>query len=315
MKRFSTLILCLMMAAIAICSTACCRKDVPCQRAKHVVMIGIDGWATEGVRLAPAEDLPNFHYLMDHGAWTWAKRSVMPSASAINWASTFNGLPTEMHGFDKWNSTHGTIPSTSDNGHGIPPTIFTLIREQHPEALTGMLYDWDGVGAVADTLAMSWHHWLKTYTSTDDVIVPLPDYTRIATDYIKENKPEFICLYYGSLDEAGHVRGWYTPDYMDRQKQLDAEIGRVMDALKEAGIFDDTVIVLTADHGGKGNGHGGFTLLELETPFVVAGKGIKEGYEITLPMMMYDTSAIIADILGIKIPADWRGRPFPEIYR
>ena len=74
------------------------------------------------------------------------------------------------------------------------------------------------------------------------------------------------------------------------------------------------VIILTADHGGKGTGHGGFTLEELETPFVVAGKGIKEGYEFTLPMMIYDTPAIVADLLGLKIPADWRGRPFPEMY-
>ena len=32
-------------------------------------------------------------------------------------------------------------------------------------------------------------------------------------------------------------------------------------------------------------------------------------------MMQYDTPAVIADILGIKIPADWRGRPFLEIYK
>lgn len=300
--------------ALAFCSISCCRNDAPVQHAKHVLIIGMDGWAAEAVRRAPAEDLPNLHYLMDHGCWTLSKRSVMPSASAINWASMFNGLPTEMHGFDKWNSTHGTIPSTSDNGHGIPPTLFTLVREQHPEAVTGMLYDWDGVGAVTDTLAMSWHHWLKTYTSSDDVIVPLPEYTKIATDYIKANKPELFFLYYGTMDEAGHVRSWYSPEYMDRQKQMDAEFGHLIEALKEAGMYDDTVIVLSSDHGGQNFGHGGFTLLELETPFVVAGKGIREGHEISLPVMQYDTPAIIADILGLRIPADWRGRPFPEIY-
>lgn len=42
--------------------------------------------------------------------------------------------------------------------------------------------------------------------------------------------------------------------------------------------------------------------------------GIREGHEISLPVMQYDTPAIIADILGLRIPADWRGRPFPEIY-
>ena len=314
MKNFPVKTLFVAIAALALCAAACCPKDTPRQRAGHVVMIGIDGWAAEGVRQAPEEDLPNLQYLMQHGAWTLSKRSVMPSASAINWASTFNGVPTEMHGFDKWNSTHGTIPSTSDNGHGIPPTIFTLVREQHPQALTGLLYDWDGVGPVADTLAMSWHHFVKTYSHTDGVIFSLSEYTDIATDYIKQNKPEFFCLYYGTLDETGHKYGWYGPEYMEHQKLLDTEIGRVMDALKEAGIFEDTILILTSDHGGNGHGHGGFSLLELETPFVVSGKGIKQGYEFPITLMQYDTPAVAADALGIRLPAEWRGRPYPEIY-
>jgi predicted AlkP superfamily pyrophosphatase or phosphodiesterase len=300
---------------LALACVACAPKDNHAPVARHVVFIGIDGWAAEAVRQAPAQDLPNIHALMDHGSWTLSKRSVMPSASAINWASIMNGLPTEMHGFDKWNSTHGTIPSTSDNGHGIPPTLFTILREQHPQAVTGCIYDWDGIGAVTDTLAMSWHYYTKTYTSTDDVIIPVEDYTRIATDYIKENKPEFFFLYFGTLDEAGHVRGWYSEEYMERQRILDAAVGQVIEALKEAGIYDDTVIVMSADHGGVEKHHGKFTLLELETPLIVCGKGIREGYEIKAPVMQYDTPAVMADILGLQIPEDWRGRPFPEIYK
>ena len=293
---------------------ACAPQSGHAPVAKHVVFIGIDGWAAEAVRQAPAQDLPNIHSLMDNGSWTLSKRSVMPSASAINWASIMNGLPTEMHGFDKWNSTHGTIPSTSDNGHGIPPTLFTILREQHPQAVTGSLFDWTGIGAVSDTLAMSWHYYTKTYTSTDDVIIPVEDYASIATGYIKENKPEFFFLYFGTLDEAGHVHGWYSEEYMERQRILDAAVGQVIQAIKEAGIYDDTVIVMSADHGGTNKDHGKFTLLEMETPLIVCGKGIKKGYEIKKPVMQYDTPAIMADILGLQIPEDWRGRPFPEIY-
>ena len=300
---------------LSLALVACSHPGKPVQRAKHVVLIGIDGWAAEAVRQAPAADLPNIRSLMEHGSWTLGKRSVMPSASAINWASMMNGLPTEMHGFDKWNSTHGTIPSTADNGHGIPPTIFTILREQHPKAVSGCIYDWDGVGPVVDTLAMDWHYYTKTYTSTDEVIIPVPDYTRIATDFIKENKPEFFFLYFGTLDEAGHVRGWYTEDYMERQRILDAAVGQVIQALKDAGIYDDTILVMSADHGGVDKKHGDFTLLELETPFIVCGKGIKAGYEIKRPMMQYDVPAILGDLLGLRIPDGWMGRVFPEIYQ
>ena len=116
MKRLAILL-------ITLCCISALDSDAARKKAKHVVMIGIDGWAAEGIRQADMSELPNIKFLMDNGSWTLTKRSVMPSASAINWATMFMGIPTEMHGFDKWNSTKGTIPSTSDNGHGIPPTI------------------------------------------------------------------------------------------------------------------------------------------------------------------------------------------------
>ncbi|MCR5519205.1 MAG: alkaline phosphatase [Bacteroidales bacterium] len=299
---------------IVLCCISVVDLDAAKKKAKHVIMIGIDGWAAEGLRQADPEDIPNIKDLMDHGSWTLAKRSVMPSASAINWASMFNGLPTEMHGFDKWNSTKGTIPSTADNGRGIPPTIYTIIREQRPEAETGIIYDWNGVGAVCDKEAASYEYFIKTYKGTE-VIVSVEEYTKLGVEYIKEKKPFFFTFYYGLLDNTGHNYGWYSPEYMAVQKSLDKGIGMLIQALKDAGIYEDSVIIVSADHGGKGKGHGKFTLEELETPFIVFGKKIKQGYEISLPMMQYDTPAIIADILGINIPEGWRGRAFKEIYK
>lgn len=284
------------------------------KKAKHVVLIGIDGWAAEAVRRAPATDLPNIHSLMDGGSWTLSKRSVMPSASAINWASMFNGLPTEQHGFDKWNSTHGTIPSITDNGQGIPPTIFTILRQQRPGTECGCIYDWDCIGALTDTLAMNYHYFIKTYRGRN-VLVSTTDYTKLATDYIESKKPELFVFYYGSLDNAGHTYGWYGPEYMAQLKEIDEGVGQIIASLKRAGIFDDTVIVMSSDHGGTGKGHGKFTMLELETPFIVCGKVIKKNHEITEPLMQYDSAAIVADLLGLKIPEEWRGRPVKTIYR
>ena len=301
----------LILITLACCVSALNPADAK-KKAKHVVLIGIDGWAAEAVRRAPAEDLPNIHYLMENGAWTLSKRSVMPSASAINWASMFNGLPTEMHGFDKWNSTKGTIPSTSDNGHGIPPTISTIIREQHPDAETGIVYDWNGIGAVCDTNAVNYWYYIGTYGKND---IPTEKYTELAINYIKEKKPFFFTFYYGVLDHTGHTKGWYSPEYMACQKDLDKGVGMIIQALKDAGIYDDTVIVMSADHGGTGKGHGKFTMPELETPFIVSGRKIRQNYEFPMVIMQYDTPAIIADILGLKIPEDWRGRPVKQIYK
>ena len=48
---------------------------------KHVVMVGIDGWAAHD--LAQAHDIPNIRNLMANGSYTLHKRSVLPSASKI----------------------------------------------------------------------------------------------------------------------------------------------------------------------------------------------------------------------------------------
>jgi arylsulfatase A-like enzyme len=105
---------------------------------------------------------------------------------------------------------------------------------------------------------------------------------------------------------AGHIV------ISDREKP---EAKDAVAALKDAGIYDDTIIVMTGDHGGKNKGHGGFTLQELESPFIVFGKNVKKGYEITDPMMQYDVTSTIAYIFGLKIPASWVGRPMKQIFR
>jgi arylsulfatase A-like enzyme len=48
---------------------------------------------------------------------------------------------------------------------------------------------------------------------------------------------------------------------------LDAEIGRILDALKDSGFHDNTIVVVTADHGDMLGGHG------------LAAKGVATSYE------------------------------------
>lgn len=51
-------------------------------RAKHVILIGLDGWGAYSVSKA---EMPNVKKLMDDGSYTLKKRSVLPSSSAVNW--------------------------------------------------------------------------------------------------------------------------------------------------------------------------------------------------------------------------------------
>ena len=80
-------------------------------------------------------------------------------------------------------------------------------------------------------------------------------------------------------------------------------------------MYEDTVILLTSDHGGKDKGHGGNSLLEMEHPFIICGPGIRKGQEIQEPMMQYDTAATIAHIFGLEMPQSWVGRPVLSVFQ
>ena len=153
MKKLFVLV-CLL--AIGFCNVAWAAK----RQAKHVVLIALDGWGAYSV---PKADIPNIKSLMDEGCYTLHKRSVFPSSSAINWASMFMGVGTELHGYTEWGSRTPEIPSRVVNEHGISPTIFSVMRQQYPEAETGCLYEWGGIKYLVDTGALRYHAQAHEY--------------------------------------------------------------------------------------------------------------------------------------------------------
>ena len=131
-------------------------------------------------------------------------------------------------------------------------------------------------------------------------------YTAKAIDYLTGVRPDFYVLYYDELDAAGHTFGWGSPQYYKTLEKIDACLGQLIGALKDAGLWDDTVLVVSSDHGGTSRGHGGFTIRELEAPYLLCGKGIKALGNMSAPapytMMQYDVAADLATLLGVPVP-------------
>ena len=294
MKRFFSILA--LVAAFALTVNATSKA-----RAGHVILIGLDGWGAYSV--PKAHDIPNIQRAMHDGCYTLHKRSVLKSESAINWASMFNGAPTEMHGYTNWNSRVPEIPSMVTNSRGIYPTIFSILREQCPKAVTGCIAEWDGIKYLVDSAAINYVDVAWNYEKDSTQLC------RMAEQYIKEKKPTFFAVCFDQIDHVGHAIGHDTPAYYDVVASIDMQIGRIIQATKDAGIYDDTVFLITADHGGIERRHGGQTLLEMAIPYIVFGKGIKQGMEITDTVIQYDTAATIAEILGLQRPQCWRGLP------
>ena len=273
----------------------------------HVVLVGCDGWAAYSVRKADPATIPAIRGLMRRGAWTLKDRAVLPSSSAVNWAAMYSGAPTELHGYTTWNSRKPEIPGNLLNERGHAPTIFSELRRQRPDSRIAVVAEWDVHRDLIDHPAADvFFHVPGKHKQSSDAVVDE------AVRLIKEEKPRLLTLCLDQLDYVGHAEGWDTPAYYQALAVIDGHIGRVLKAIEEAGIAQDTVVILTSDHGGLGKKHGGTTLAEMEIPFILAGPVVKPVGEFDLAMMQYDC-AVIADLLGVEPPIAWRGRAYPQL--
>lgn len=274
-------------------------------KAKHVVLVGLDGWGAYSVEKA---DMPNVKKLMAEGAYTLKKRSVLPSSSAVNWASMYMGAGPELHGYTEWGSQTPDLPSRIVDEDGIFPTVFGLLRRSDPKAEIGCICEWAGIRYVCDTLALNYDKFVTEKPQN-------PATAKYAVEYIKSARPALVNIVFDEPDHVGHADGHDTPAYYKKLNELDGYIGQIIQAIKDAGIWDETIIIVTADHGGIKKGHGGKTMQEMETAFIISGKGIKKGYEFTESMMQFDCASTIAYIFGLKQPQVWIGRPMKQVFK
>ena len=288
----------LLIAFVLFAAVACAPKEGE-PKAKHVFVIAFDGWGSYSME---SVDMPNTRALMAEGCYTLQKRTVLPSDSAPNWASMFAGAPNEFHGW----SNNGSGPDVKPiylNENGSFPTIFSLIREQMPEAETACVYEWGGIKPLID------------HKSINFCVKEKPeDIADVSINYIKSKKPDFMVIIYDDPDHVGHASGHATQQYYARLEELDTHLGEILASVKEAGIYDDSIFIITSDHGGINTSHGGRSLMEMDTPFIIAGKNIKQGGEFTEAMMQYDTAATIAEAFGLQTPQIWRGQSMSQVF-
>lgn len=294
MKKIPVLIA--VLAALALCSCQPAHRHSP---VKHVFLIGLDGMSSVGYEMA---QMPFVKSLAAEGSYTVKKRSVLPSSSAVNWASMFMGVPTEVHGYTTWGSRTPEIPERFEFKNGIFPTMFQLARDKYPEAEIGCIYDWVGIKYLIDTLSLS--HFAQTPS------FEVENMTRMAAEYIKESKPMLAAFIFDNPDHVGHSSGWASPEYIEVLESEDACVKQIVEAIAEAGILDESVIIVTADHGGINTGHGKITLDEMETPFIIKGPGIRKGVCFDdYSMMQYDVASTVLKLLGVEQPQIYVGRP------
>lgn len=270
---------------------------------KHVVVIGFDGLSPDGLLHA---NTPTFDRLIREGASTMHARSVLPSSSSPNWASMIMGAGPEQHGItsNAWEKDNLTLPAITQSEEFIFPTIFGLIDKQRDSAEIGAIYHWGGFGRLFEKSAVDYDCHPKTEEETAATF----------STYFSNNNPDFTFVHFDHVDHAGHEYGHGTAEYYASVEKADSLLRVVMESIENGKDANNTVVIISSDHGGVGKGHGGESLQEMEIPFIVWGKRIKKGYKIKYPVYQYDNAATVAYAFGLRVPRAWIGKPVLEAF-
>jgi arylsulfatase A-like enzyme len=93
---------------------------------------------------------------------------------------------------------------------------------------------------------------------------------------------------------------------------LDEQLGRLLDQLQRGGLLDNTVMIITSDHGEAFGDHGhfghgpGVYLEEVGVPLVILAPGAPAGRVVESPVSLRDLPATVVDLLRLSA-----GSPFP----
>ena len=272
------------------------------QYAKHIILIGSDGFGAYAFEKAK---VPNLRKMMNNGCYSLQTRSVLPSSSAVNWASMIMGSGPELHGYTEWGSKTPELPSRVIGKGGIYPTIFSLIDSQMPAAKKGVAYSWNGISYLFERDMVDLDFNGKTDVATVEK----------ALEFIVTEKPVFTFIHVDEPDHTGHQIGHDTPEYYLAVEKIDSLVGQIINTLEKEKMMEETIVLFSSDHGGINKGHGGKTLLEVQIPWVVYGEGISNKGELDNIIVTYDTGATIAYLLGLDMPEYWRGKPVVNILK
>jgi arylsulfatase A-like enzyme len=140
-----------------------------------------------------------------------------------------------------------------------------------------------------------------------------------------------------SMDEVVYNVGWSDPPdwlrgirdlnfvrsmYKGGVSYVDAIVGNLLDTLSGLGLADNTLIVLTADHGEHLGDHGiyfdhwGLQQSVIKVPLIVVGPRIPSGLRLTDQVMSLDIFPTVLDLVGIQYQEDaFEGRSLAPLLR
>lgn len=257
------------------------------------VFVMVDGLRPDALS---AFDCPNIHSIQQRGSSTLRATSVMPSITIPCHLSIFYSVPPTRHGI------------TTNNWQPMARPLPGLIEQASAaNRKTAFFHNWEPLRNLNSPGSLNFSYFRdNVYTDIEQ-----GDYV-IATEaarYIESDRPDFIFIYFGTVDTVGHIAGWMSDAYLQQAERADKALGVVLNSLPE-----DHTILLQSDHGGHDRAHGTDSPEDMTIPWMAAGPGIRSGYEIQGAVSLLDTAPTLAAILDIEPHRDWEGSCVRELF-
>jgi len=107
-------------------------------------------------------------------------------------------------------------------------------------------------------------------------------------------------------------------DYYGLITQLDDQVDRIINTMKDLGLYDNTIIIFTSDHGLGIGSHGLLgkqNLYEhsMKSPLIISGPGIPVNESTNALIYLYDIFPTLCSMLNIKPPDGVEGKDYSPI--
>ena len=247
--------------------------------------------------LITQQRLPWHERLAKEGSYSWHARTIRTASTLPAHASMLSGVDVKLHGltWNNWRPTKGFIQH---------PTIFNAAEAR-------------GLKTAAFVGKFKLRHILPA--GTIDTFERPGYYCKKVSDeaarHIEREKPTLTFVHFSDPDEAGHSRGWMSESQKRAALAADACLGTIYRALERAGILDETLVIVSADHGGHNHNHSGALASDREIPWIAAGPGVRRGYNIRSTVSTMDTAATVLAALGLRPNTKLTGKPVTEIFQ
>ena len=157
----------------------------------------------------------------------------------------------------------------------------------------------------------------KNMYRPEDIALPPNFMETIETNYpLMRHRDEQLAAYPRDPEEIKR----HIAEYYGMISHLDHEIGRLLDALRDSGEEENTIVVFTGDNGLALGQHGWMGKEDcyehsIRVPLIFAGPGIPRNRRCEAYVYLLDIYPTLCDLVGAPIPASVDGKSFASLLK